>query len=443
MIEVGNPDVFKAFCAKIEKEEADLQNRLAKRGTGASFENIQWVGLEQNVPHIMRVIGNPPEFKKSDYDALELYISSIKDDLGARMSLRLPIHAEDLHDEHVIWRLLQRLNEVTWVKDETGKNNKVYKHAKSAIFNKISKGGFSPDDGDSYKYAKSWGGQRVTIINVIDREDDWCKVHKHTKLLSKRVQESGFADVGVPSYGFLNGLSSLNKTYGTWDSFDIQITKTGQKTNPYIIKNATLFKQKDLLTELDASKVQFISLEPSLTEEEQQYDTYPIHKIYRPTKYRDLVKRLGISIREVDSLLNTHFYDEVQSLAEKEQEEEDEKKAQLSENATVVEKQVEMKEVKEVQEQKPTATRSVPTREAKVEESKYIISKDDIALLKGWDSLTEEEKMNITGVEKSIDGKLLNIHYSESCSAAVACPDCNMPAPNEFMSCPGCGMNFS
>ena len=63
MIEVGNPDVFKAFCAKIEKEEADLQNRLAKRGTGASFENIQWVGLEQNVPHIMRVIGNRRSLK--------------------------------------------------------------------------------------------------------------------------------------------------------------------------------------------------------------------------------------------------------------------------------------------------------------------------------------------------------------------------------------------
>jgi hypothetical protein len=55
-----------------------------------------------------------------------------------------------------MWRIINKVNEVTWVKDATtGKNTKVFKNQNYSWFEKVNKGGFAPTD-PSYQYARGW-----------------------------------------------------------------------------------------------------------------------------------------------------------------------------------------------------------------------------------------------------------------------------------------------
>ena len=173
-------------------------------------------------------------------DAHEIFVSRILDDNGNRMKLKLPLHAEDPAHEHIMWRIINKVNEVLWVKDPvTGKSDKKYKYADRPWFEKVNKGGYAPTD-QAYQYSKGWKGQQVIIMNVIDREDNWCKENKHTKLLSKKINVSTdgteYPEDGVPSFGFCNELSKIVTTYGSWERYDVQIRRTGQKTSPIEVK---------------------------------------------------------------------------------------------------------------------------------------------------------------------------------------------------------------
>lgn len=472
---VDNNDAFAAF---VKKSEADEAARAAKQsnssGSNFTYETQTWVGLVTNVPHIIRLVGNPPEsmtpnFKAGPFDAHEIYFEQVKDDNGDRMQLRLPCHAEDINDEHIMWRIINKVKEVDWVDDpeKKGKRKRVYKYEKTPIFDKVVHSGFNsadPREADSYRYAKGWGGQQVVIMNVIDREDDWCKTNKHTKLLSKKVSERNgtlYPTVGVPSYGFLSELKNLVKIYGPWTNYDIQITKTGQMNNPYIIKNASYYKSAGV-PEIDQSKLPFISVEPKLTDEEMSYEMYDIAKFYKPTSYKNLRDRLGRTIKEIDATLGTHFYPELDALAKKEEEElaasresqkAEEPVASVASDVNVsddildpysapIQNSVKVAEstiVSTAPAESTTQAKVAPTRSTR---NISTLAPEKIAALKGWLKLSSAQQAQIKDVILTPTGEVETVIYTDDADTQCNCNNCMKPSPSSFLTCPVCGLDF-
>ena len=423
---VTDDEEFAAFAKRAE-EEAAQQNKSGSSFTPKDYDKIEWVGLEEKAK-IIRIVGGAPSSMRpgshvNPTDAHEIFVSTILDDNGKRMKLKLPLHADDISHEHIMWRIINKVNEVKWVKGADGKSTKVNVNEQYPWFEKVNKGGFAPTD-KSYQYSKGWKGQQVVIMNVIDREDNWCAENKHTKLLSKKLSgDNGeFAEIGVPSFGFCSALSNIVKSYGSWERYDVQVRRTGQKTTPIDVKQATLYKKNGLVQELDKDKLQYVSLNETLTPEELEYERYDISKFFAPTTYQKILSKLGNTIKSIDVDLRTNFYEELQALAEKEKKEFEEV---YGSNAPV-------------QEAAPaqTATVAQPTQTAPVAEAAPArtavreavstpasgLTPDKIALLKGWNLLTDEEKAVIVDVVKNPDGTLADIVYKWSCGLWHQCP---------------------
>ena len=450
---VTDDEEFAAFAKRAE-EEAAQQNKSGSSFTPKDYDKIEWVGLEEKAK-IIRIVGGAPSSMRpgshvNPTDAHEIFVSTILDDNGKRMKLKLPLHADDISHEHIMWRIINKVNEVKWVKGADGKSTKVNVNEQYPWFEKVNKGGFAPTD-KSYQYSKGWKGQQVVIMNVIDREDNWCAENKHTKLLSKKLSgDNGeFAEIGVPSFGFCSALSNIVKSYGSWERYDVQVRRTGQKTTPIDVKQATLYKKNGLVQELDKDKLQYVSLNETLTPEELEYERYDISKFFAPTTYQKILSKLGNTIKSIDVDLRTNFYEELQALAEKEKKEFEEV---YGSNAPV-------------QEAAPaqTATVAQPTQTAPVAEAAPArtavreavstpasgLTPDKIALLKGWNLLTDEEKSVIVDVIKNPDGTLADIVYNTD-HPVLSCPSifpdgshgCGINAPDFFHRCPACNKEF-
>ncbi len=437
---------FSAFLDKIA-DDKEKGNRKSNGNYQADYEEMKWVGLENDCNKIVRIVGAPPESMTpgrtgTDYDAVEIYTSRIMNDANKRVVLKLPPHAEDFKDEHIMWRIINKVKEVEWVPGANGKNEKKYKYSKFPWYDKVVHGGFSTTDAQ-YSWTKGWSGQQVVIMNVIDREDDWCKDNKHTKLLSKRVnqvvQDDGkiveYADTGVPSYGFLTKLSELVGKYGSWEKYDVAISKTGEMTSPYVVKNATAFAKcpEDIAKAELGDHLKFVSQEPTLTQEELGYERYNLKKNFRITSYQKLLSDFGNTIKQIDGDLRTTYYDELKALAEKEKAEYEAQKAEEESNNTTEES------ASETTAESISESTERPTRSRVVD---MALSAEKIAALKGWDKLTEEERKLIKDVELNADGSVKKVTYTTTDDLAD-CPDCKFEAPMAIATCcPVCGLAF-
>lgn len=454
---VTNDDEFAAFAKRAEEEAEAQKNRLSDGGFTREYDPIKWVGLGDKAKIIRFVGGAPADMKPGvlvkPTDAHEIFISEILDDNNKKMKLKLPLHADSREHEHIMWRIINRVTEVKWEKGADGKTIKRFLHEYKSWFDRVKHGGYAPTD-KSYQYSKGWSGQRVCIMNVIDREDNWCAENKHTKLLSKRItcNDSGseYIDDGVPSYGFCSTLSNIVGFYGSWERYDLQIRRTGQLNNPYDVKVATVLKKAGLTQELDKDKLQYVSLNETLTPEELEYERYNIEKFYAPTSYQKLLSRLGNTIKSIDGDLRTNFYNELQALAEKE-------KADYLANHPVDTQDgaaptVETSVVDDPYSQPITESTASVSARPTVREAAPVtsgLSADKISLIKYWNELTDAEKDLIIDVEKNPDGTLKNIVYKDGLTL-YNCPTdgpngekgCGLLSPESFHMCPNCGMKY-
>ena len=99
-----NDDVFDAFVAKAKEDAEKEKNRNNSSSfTPREYEQVKWVGLEESQPKIIRIVGAPPSSMiggrpTQPTDAQEIWFSTIKDDNGKRMQLKLPPKADKLQD---------------------------------------------------------------------------------------------------------------------------------------------------------------------------------------------------------------------------------------------------------------------------------------------------------------------------------------------------------
>lgn len=444
---LANEDEFKAYAAEVDRKN----NKPAGNGnynSNVEYESQQWVGLEKGQVKIVRIVSNPPAsmsstIKDDPYRTRDIYFSEIMTDDGKhKMHLKLPLHTEDARDDHIMWKILSKAGKYEKVPNPKNPKEsiKVYEYSGRDWFETMLHGGYKPTDGN-YQFTKGWWGQEVAIMNVIDREDSWCADNKHTKLLSKNISRwttkdgkpAEKPDVGVPAYGFLGKLSKLSGTSGSWWKYDVAIEKTGEKTNPYNVENATATVKsgmQEFIARLQG-KDKYVSTADILTPEEMQYEMYDLEKLYAVTSYQKLLKNLGNTIKKMDADLGTTFYDQLVELANNEKAEWEAKKEteKKEEPAAPIQESTET-----VAEAPRTISRQGPAPE------QTGLTPEKIALLKGWDVLTDREKSQVVDLIVNEDGTPDHIVYSEDAATLIDCnPDgCGHLSPKDFHACPFC-----
>jgi len=457
--EVVLDDAYFKNYAKGIKEEAE------RKGKGnfapPDYEDVEWVGTPQGENLIVRLIGLPPGAKgvtRKPTDPVIIGVCDVKDEKGDRMQIRLPPRKEkeDAGEDHIIYRLYDKVNEVTWIK-AGGKSEKVFKNKDKhpELFELVNKTGYKADkDGKGYTYAAGLKAQQVVVFNCIDRMDDWCDTNKHTKVLSKQLdivpQEDGsvkkYAKTGIPSYGFINKLADLIGKYSFYENYDVAIKRTGEKTSPYEIRNASKIKQVDNLEELlndDGNQVNAdLIVVGGLTDAEKAYEKYDLNKLFQPTSYRKIEKRLLHVFKLCDACLGTFFEKELVEKAKKEQEHWDAIRAEEAANQESAENAEIRKEMKKSEERAEEPAEEVKPRRRIGPAISFPTKK--IPYLKGWAKLAEWEKAGIKDAE--IDGgKVVKLIFNDDVDqkSMLECMDCGVPCPEHYNTvCPACGAKF-
>jgi ribosomal protein L40E len=444
--------IFKAQADRAEQEERD---RAANRGRSFTFEKIKWTGLETGKMKVVRAIGEAPDWHLSEgiptqnpYDARVVRIARVVDDAGKQMRVILPLR--DRNEDYILWRIIDRVNEVEWLKDVNNKSTKIFvnKEKHPDIFNIVNFNNLAPDN-PQRKFGlpgKGWMGKEYFVMNVIDRAMlAWHKENKHTVLLSKNVNikkgDDGkiteYVEEGVPAFGFTNNLlQGIVKYYGFWEKYDIGIEKTGLQTSPTRVINA--FK---LIEQVPADLQPLVSNEP-LTDEERSWERYDISKLFQVTSYTKLWNKLKLTIAKIDSAFKTHYLDELKELADKEAAERKEKSSDESEDEVPVEAPAQKQEEAPV-ERKSTVAKTTTVTDLPGYKS---LNEKDKALIASVSLMTDEEKAVLDSKATSDKpvkyGQYYKIVYKTTGNQGI-CPDCGAKSPTSFDNCPVCGIGFT
>lgn len=417
-------NLFAAFAKKAE-EEAKAPNHGTF--TPREYEEIKYTGLTQGVPSIIRVIGGPYDSHVDEFTTRSVNISRIVGDDGKKFRVIRPSMQED--PNYIINRIISAVTKPQWVNKE-----KVFPVQEKfpEIFNMIDKNGLQKGD-PQYIYDKGWKGKEVFIMNVIDREQmDWHREHKHTMLLAKSVNEGKnggeFVDEGISVFASNTLFTQLYKRYGSWEKYDIAITKTGEKSKAFDIGNASR------TPEIAEDKEDLVSFETSLTDEEKSWEKYDLDKLFRVTTATKIYNRLKQTIARIDVALNTHFLDDLQKEVEEE-------KIKFDEMYGRDEDSSEDSSVSSVKEETPAPEPSAQPRTRTRVAPSVGITKPSWSILPFADTLSDNLKGKIKSVTKG-EGDFYDIVWDFPEEELAQCPTCKTVAPLDCETCPACGESF-
>lgn len=417
--------LFKQFAKKAEAEA-----KKASSGTYVprEYENVKFTGLETGVPSIIRAVGGPFNSNLDNTTARTVNISWIVGDDGKKFKLIRPSFQED--PNYILNRIISRVKQIKW---NNGEKTYPVKDKFPEIYNIVDKNGLAKDD-PKCKFDRGWTGKEVLIMNVIDRAQmDWHKENKHTMLLAKSVNigtdGNEYAEEGVSAFAFTPTLFQFYKYYGSWEKYDLAITKTGDMHNAFIIENATKNPER-----VEHGMEQYISSSDHLSAEEKGWERYDLEKLYRVTTSHKIYNHLKGTIARIDTALGTHFLSDLEAEVEKE-------KALFSE----------LYGDKEGEENKEEATTTVVTEPVKEEPKPVARTRATVTpksdseawkLLPYGDTLEENLRSKIKSVTK-VDDEHYSIEWDLPLEELASCPTCEAVAPLEATICPCCGLDFN
>lgn len=428
---MNTEDAFLKYAQSLEEAEKKRNERPTFTPVQRDYESIEWTGLEPGKDKVIRILGNPPGFGEAKpSDARVVIISRIVADDGKMIRVCRPSYEYFVNNgeapEYFLDKVIRAAKGCRWV---NGKRVCLLQEKNPALYDKVDKNGFDPSD-FRYKVDKGWAGRAVFLANVIDRgQMDTHRSTKHSMLLSKKISYKGdkeYAEDGVPAYGFVDKLIPKVVAYGPWEGYDLSVRKTGQMSNPYQVCVASRVPE-----EVQSDVRQYIVTQNELTEEEASWERYDLNKLYATTSYTKLWNRLRDTIRAIDKELDTHFYEELKELADKEKE----KEKLESEEAEA--KEEEISEVATVTEAAPFDINPAP--KAPIKERRVPTRDIDWSLLPHADLLSDSQKAMIKSVTKQEDGSIC-VDYDTDETIYRCIDGCSIDGiPESFTICPVCG----
>ncbi len=451
MYERTSAEAFKAAAAGKAKE-SDASNRENSSGPNISFSqpfSFKYVGCDSpknngKNSRVVRFVGSPVKEDAASYktqlgtDAHFVYSEKIIDQNKKQFLLTLPDPYTREGENNIIWKIFNYVNKKSWdpvtrvarkdILEDYPEVENIVNHCAIATSEK------------RYMYAPSWFPKQKLFINCIDRGDDWCKENKHTKVFCKSVNLSidnegvvtEWSEPGVKTNGFYDKLLTISAAFNGWESFDALISRTGSKTEPWRIKNASRLVSKELEEDYPScmTKEEFIkqvSLS-DITDEELSYERYDFDKEITYTSPRKIKYRLGNLIKRIDEILGTSFYDELCEQCGEDSTSEQDIGIQVSPDPVPVTEST-------------TEVPVRPTAEVPVRPSASVANADLSSVVPNWNDLTKEEQDGIESA--SMEGSTLSITYKDKTAVIFACEKCGVPSPHTFTHCPGCGRAFN
>lgn len=428
---MNTEDAFLKYAQSLEEAEKKRNERPTFTPVQRDYESIEWTGLEPGKDKVIRILGNPPGFGEAKpSDARVVIISRIVADDGKMIRVCRPSYEYFVNNgeapEYFLDKVIRAAKGCRWI---NGKRVCLLQEKNPALYDKVDKNGFDPSD-FRYKVDKGWAGRAVFLANVIDRgQMDTHRSTKHSMLLSKKISYKGdkeYAEDGVPAYGFVDKLIPKVVAYGPWEGYDLSVRKTGQMSNPYQVCVASRVPE-----EVQSDVRQYIVAQNELTEEEASWERYDLNKLYATTSYTKLWNRLRDTIRAIDKELDTHFYEELKELADKEKE-----KEKLESEETEA-KEEEISEVATVTEAAPFDINPAP--KAPIKERRVPTRDIDWSLLPHADLLSDSQKAIIKSVTKQEDGSIC-VDYDTDETIYRCIDGCSIDGiPESFTICPVCG----
>lgn len=439
-------DLFKQYALKAEEEKNNKKGSFTR-----DLENIKWTGLETGVPKVIRFVGEPFDSKLSDTTGRTVTIARVIGDDGKKFRLIRPSFRDD--PNYIINRIISKVKQARWVDKGNGQKEKVVPVQQNfpEIYNIIEKNGLASTDIKA-KYDKGWNGKEVLILNVIDREQmDWHRENKHTMLLAKsvNVDDNGneWVDEGISAFAASEQIRTLWKRYGSWEKYDVAITRTSTMNQPYVIENAT--RTPEVVDDVEKEKL--ISELDELTDEEKSWTRYDLTKLFRVTTNTKIYNRLKGTIARIDAALGTHFLSELENEVAKEkvlfEEMYGTENMEVTDSMIVPESTATVStyaESNSVASDVSTVANETVSQPTATTRSRIPAPTDKAfwKMLPYGNTLDAELRNHITSVKKDKDGNYL-IDWDESQSDSLAsCPVCGAIAPVECKICPACGISF-
>ena len=435
------------FEAYAKQAEAEKSNKKSGTSFTKNYEEIEYTGLEPNVPKVLRFVGPLYGTGIDQYTARNITIAKIVDDDGKKFRVIRPSYEQD--PDYILNKIISKVKQAKWVnKEKTFPIKEKYPE----IYNIVDKNGLQKTD-PQYNYDKGWTGQEVLIANVIDREQmPWHKEHKHTMLLAKsvNVDKNGnkWPEEGISWYSVENEFPQLFKYYKSWENYDVAITRTGNKERAYIIDNATKNPER-----VEGPASQYISMTDHLTDEEKSWERYDLDKLFRVTTATKIYNRLKRTIARIDAALGTDFGTELKALVDEEKVKFDEMygKNEEAENTETTEagdfEDTDIPSFTDID----TAKEAQPVARAAARRTPAAPTKQAWESLPHPEKISDELKKEVISVEKAdYDGTepvtnpelFYKIGWTFPISQLATCPTCGSLSPLDATDCPVCGAHF-
>lgn len=340
-------DYFKQLAQKAkERNEQEEKNR----GNNISYDPILWSAFEDvGSSKVIRFYHNLIAQKTEDFEILDGKGEKVFDQFSPRTINLCTIYGDD-HNKffayipdknddpsHIFWRMYELVLKREWVPDPNNPDKKIsryiHKISHPELVDRFETNGFNHNISKN-KFDRGWKPQKVIVGNIIDRARyEEHREHKHSFLLSKNVnyvEDKAYYDIGVPSYGFIEQVFDVVSIYGGLTSYDLLVERTGEKGTPWKIRNGSRY-----IEEVPEKLRGFVSDIDHITDEELSWELYDLDKIYKPTDHRKWFKKIKVLAKQIDLAFNTHFHEELEEKANKEQKEIDALKAETESNTTV------------------------------------------------------------------------------------------------------------
>lgn len=458
-----------------QRKQQEEQKKRAKENSGnfQGFEELAYCPITKEET-VFRIVGNPfpyndPTNRKPTDIKMIMQSEIVKEDRKGYVKINFPyIYNESKGDyvldpNFILTKVINKVKEGKWEKypegvlDEVTKKNGKMNHyyADKACYKIIVDKVGNAKIGE--KFPKNFYPSKRVLMNVIDRQDSWCKDNKHTKVLTSKWEEYTFkdnktneditihyTDTGIPKTTYDKILEYHAKGTGKFD-VDTVVRKEGKE---YSIADIT-----DACPKFISEKSKSIGSDSDLTDEEKLYELYDFDKTHPYASSATKIKKnLTWLIKLVDAETGSNFMPELEALAKIEEDERNAKKEAQVEKEQIEKDEV-FDDVKEMEtpkeEPKPEVKQEEPKRR-RVEEPKKEETKEEISYEKyfpSYDKLSDEEKASLKNAFSGMQGGIPTFNSNEG--ELLGCKDekCKFPNsevdtifPESIFTCPVCGI---